>query len=464
MYRDPHERQRPSRAPSADRRPRGDAVTSDSDVAPVLDRLREVIDELTGLSLVERGTDQLCQVARDVTVQVGRLEGVRARAVLAAESTGEIERSGATSGTAWLADVTGGTPAVAARTASLGRALERLPSLAAAVADGTVGTEHAASIARAADRGVLDDDQLGAAVVEATQLPAGAFTRFVRGTEARTDQRQRRRDERRARERRSARWWREDDGSVRGDFHLDAIAGETFVTAIDALAQPDPADTPDGLRRSPTQRRADALTALARLALDRGETPLVRTVRPHVTVTVPVSMLAESDADAEADGALGTLPDGTIVSAETARRLLCDASVRRVVLDPDGQPLDVGRATRNWNAAQRSALNATDGGCRGPACDRPSAWTDIHHITWWRNQGTTAIANGLELCGHCHDLVHHSGWTVVLDPRTRHATWTSPVGAVVTTFPRGPAARRATAEQPTLGDLPGDLPRAVHRR
>lgn len=284
---------------------------------------------------------------------------------------------------------------------------------------------------------MLDDRQLDDLVDEATRTPAGVFARHVRSTETRTDQRQLRRDERLARERRSADWWRTDDGGVEGRFRLDPIAGEKVITVLDALSVPDPAGTPPELVRVARQRRADAVEALADRALARGDVPSAGGVRPHVTVVVPVTMLAADDDAAEDAGATGVLPDGTIVSAEAARRLLCDAAVRRLVLDPEGRPVDVGRATRTWSASQRAAIVAVDGRCRGPACDRPAGWSEIHHLRWWRHGGRTAIDNGLLLCGHCHDLVHHGRWTVHLDPATRVATWTSPTGRMSTTRPLG---------------------------
>ncbi len=44
--------------------------------------------------------------------------------------------------------------------------------------------------------------------------------------------------------------------------------------------------------RTPAQRRADALGEVCRGFLDRGDRPLVAGERPHLTVTVPVEVLA----------------------------------------------------------------------------------------------------------------------------------------------------------------------------
>lgn len=156
------------------------------------------------------------------------------------------------------------------------------------------------------------------------------------------------------------------------------------------------------------------------------------------------------DAEALADehGAGGTTASGTQISTSAVRRVLCDASVTRVVMAGPSQVLDVGRATQSWNPAQRRAVVARDGRCRGPHCNRPAAWCSIHHVLWWvRDEGPTAITNGLLVCDEDHDLVHSRGWTLQFDPDTAIATWTSPTGKVVTTYPHpdrgdGGAGRR----------------------
>ena len=116
------------------------------------------------------------------------------------------------------------------------------------------------------------------------------------------------------------------------------------------------------------------------------------------------------------------------------------------------EPLDVGRTTRIWPTAVRNALAAIDGGCRGPWCDLPFGQCEIHHVVHWADGGETNVDNGLTTCGRAHDLVHVHGWTVEVDPVTRIATWTSPVGLVVVTHPRGPDA-------PLAGVPPGGRPR-----
>jgi hypothetical protein len=198
------------------------------------------------------------------------------------------------------------------------------------------------------------------------------------------------------------------DGMVALDGLLDPEAGETLLAALEPLARPSVAEDD----RSAAQRRADALTELARRQLEGGRLPQTGGVRPQVAVTIELASLLGQPGLPGAEAAwMGPLP------AEAARRLACDAEVTRVLVtrhhpapelddhhpaaepsergDPAAalaarlhtamtllpralggaptQPLEVGRATRVVAPAQRTALTVRDGGCRFPGCDRPVA-------------------------------------------------------------------------------------------
>ncbi len=119
------------------------------------------------------------------------------------------------------------------------------------------------------------------------------------------------------------------------------------------------------------------------------------------------------------------LEDGTRVSAETSRRLSCDASVVRITKAPggevhdgsahggsapDGEVLDIGRKTRTIPPALRRALEARDRGCRFPGCGL--RFTDAHHVRHWADGGETKLENLILLCRFHHRLVHEEGYTV----------------------------------------------------
>jgi hypothetical protein len=237
-------------------------------------------------------------------------------------------------------------------------------------------------------------------------------------------------------------------GMVAIDGLLDPEAGETLQAALEPLARP----TAAADDRTASQRRADALTELARRALAGGRLPQTGGVRPQVTVTVELaSLLGQPASPGASGGVVGPLP------AETARRLACDATLTRVLVtrhphpavegdgdttdhpaqahdrdvDPPGtlttrlqaalallppalggpatQPLEVGRATRVVSPAQRTALVVRDGGCRFPGCDRPPAWCEAHHVRHWLHGGPTDLGNLVLLCCAHHRAVHEGG-------------------------------------------------------
>jgi hypothetical protein len=104
---------------------------------------------------------------------------------------------------------------------------------------------------------------------------------------------------------------------------------------------------------------------------------------------------------------------GEAVTIGTVRREICTGGTVPVVLDDDGQCVNVGREQRLFTARQRTGLGVRDGGCIWPGCDRPPSWTEAHHINQWkRDHGKTDIADGVLLCKHHHLLLHNNGWDI----------------------------------------------------
>ncbi len=101
------------------------------------------------------------------------------------------------------------------------------------------------------------------------------------------------------------------------------------------------------------------------------------------------------------------------VSAETSRRLACDASLVVLAHDEEGRILDVGRRTRAISPALRRALTYRDGGCRFPGCN--SRLCDAHHIEHWAEGGETKLENLVLLCRRHHRAVHEEGYEIEVD-------------------------------------------------
>jgi hypothetical protein len=201
---------------------------------------------------------------------------------------------------------------------------------------------------------------------------------------------------------------RDDGGSdVRG--RLGAELTAELLSQLQPLAGPRPAcdDRPDP--RTVAQRNADALAELLRRAAIAGTTPARHGSRATITVTMALETLQRR---LGAPGA--TLDWSGPISAETARRLACDAQVIPVLLGSCGEPLDVGRASYPVTQAIWRALVARDGGCAFDTCGRPPEWTEAHHRIPWEDGGQTSVANCCLFCDHHHRRIHHDGWDAEL--------------------------------------------------
>lgn len=198
---------------------------------------------------------------------------------------------------------------------------------------------------------------------------------------------------------------------VRGQ--LDPLNGAAFRTAIDHFSAPVPAGTDEtgqvvaGDTRTPSQRRADALGAIAAAAMGSagtrgGEPPRVVV---HTTLDQLRALTSPAARDRGTAGRADCEQTGPITPA-VLERLTCDAVLNRVLTAPNGAVLDLGRAVRLATSAQRRALAARDRGCVVPGCRRPPTWCDAHHVIPWHRGGPTDLGNLVLLCPAHHNAVH----------------------------------------------------------
>jgi hypothetical protein len=176
-------------------------------------------------------------------------------------------------------------------------------------------------------------------------------------------------------------------------------------------------------------RRADALVRMAQ-AYGAGAKSTVHAgdrVLLHVHTDLETLRADGCGAQAELEG------HGAI-SAETTRRLACDAGVVHWQEDQDGTVLDVGRKTRSIPPAIRRALQRRDGGCRFPGCTC-QRFVDAHHIRHWADGGETALPNLVLLCRHHHRLVHEGGFGIRCGTGGE-ITFSNPRGKTIPTAPQ----------------------------
>jgi hypothetical protein len=172
-------------------------------------------------------------------------------------------------------------------------------------------------------------------------------------------------------------------------------AGISSVSSMDEIhSQPEPV----------ALRRADALVRMAQGYSSTESTNSGDRFMVHVHTDLETLK-------AEGTGGEAELEDGGNISAETARRVSCDAGVVHWLDSSDGEPLSIGRKSRSIPPAIRRALQRRDGGCRFPGCTN-SHFVDAHHIQHWSDGGETAMENLLLLCRHHHRLVHEGGFGI----------------------------------------------------
>jgi hypothetical protein len=307
------------------------------------------------------------------------------------------------SAAAWLRSECRLSGSAASDRVEVSRRLASLPDTTKAFAEGEISYQHAALIARTAEKlGDKMEAQAEAILVNAAKELDPATLRFVTshlrhclepdGVLA---------DANEAHDHRFLHLSQTLDGVFQLDGRLDADGGAMLRTALNALSGP---PAPDDMR-TPAQRRADALVELARQQLDRGDLPEVGGQRPHLAVTVEMATLAKQPGSPAAE-----LEWAQPIPAETARRLACDASITPIVRGPESHQVNAGPTTRVVPGALRKALVVRDRGCRFPGCDRPPDWTDAHHLKHWADGGETSAGNLVLLCRRHHRYVHEEGW------------------------------------------------------
>jgi len=182
----------------------------------------------------------------------------------------------------------------------------------------------------------------------------------------------------------------------------DVIAETSVHDAEDVTAE---------TRELISARRADALAEIAEGYMNSEKVPCSTADRHQVVVHVTAETLAATDeCDCHVTAETSYLEDGPGVTAETSRRIACDASLVRLVKDQKGEPLSIGRKSRTIPPPMRRALIARDKGCRFPGCTH-TRFVDGHHIEHWAKGGETSLKNLILLCRHHHRLVHEGGFS-----------------------------------------------------
>jgi len=243
-------------------------------------------------------------------------------------------------------------------TVATARALEDLPAIAAAAADGRLSGAQLTEVVKVAEPA---DDHRWAAEAPAWSPADLAQQARIRRTPTVED----------AEARRAARelrwWWNRRTGMLDGRFSLPDIDGALVETVlVDLVERMRPAKGQPWDSRE--HRGADALVEVCRIARDHDPHAPTTGYRAHFVVHVPP----------EGPALLGgvPLPDAMVA------RLRAEARIEPVTT-ADGAPLAPGRAESALSEKTKRVVRQRDGHCRWPGCDRRTG-LEVHHL-WPRS-------------------------------------------------------------------------------
>jgi Domain of unknown function (DUF222) len=309
-----------------------------------------------------------------VTAELDRREGWRAE--------------GATSLESWIMERCGVSLPTARAYAAVGERLFDLPHLAAALCEGTLSFDKVRAVAESASP--ERDAEWAEAAKAASVCQLVELARSSRGP-----------SEAQAHASHDAR-------SLRFNATLRTISAqlpeESFAAVrarLEAKARAYPSDGETGW----DQRLADAFVEVVS-APDAGKGTRTRSTPYVVVAHTPLENLLDEDSTLCAE-----LERGGLISAETLRRLACDATLVVAVDDDVGHTMYEGRATRDPTETQRRELWRRDRHCRFPGCTN-ATFTNAHHLDRWTPSGRTDLPNLVLLCAHHHHRVHAKEWTV----------------------------------------------------
>ncbi len=356
-----------------------------------------------------------------------------------------------------IADASKKSLGQAAKSTERSITLDSTPRLAGALSDGAITADHVDAVTRASKKldGAKRCELIARADLLAEVAKAGTVDEFSRRLDLEAKRLQQDDGmERLERQRRNARArsWVDTEGMWNLSAKFDPVTGVRVAARIDAMVESLFGESvPSECPTDPVEKqRYLAAQAVARMLLigamsepaavdadsENQPTPSrpARLAKPEYVVVI----------DADAPGHHGPVAEFSIpveIPARVLAALAVDADVNAVVvrngvvLHAPGQ-LDLGRATRLANRAQRRALRALYRGCGIPGCTVAYDRCKLHHIIWWSNGGPTDLDNLLPVCSLHHTKIHNDGWIIELGPN-RELTLRLTDGSVHCTGPPG---------------------------
>ena len=363
-------------------------------VDTVLAELHPLLDELAA---AQPGKEHVTELAR----VRNRVEAITTRCVRRVERFDQLD--GAISTALWVAWKCRIPRGRAKTMVSNGRALEAMDEVAIAFDDGTIAGEHVRVLAEAqrfapkafakAEAELLD---------EAQRLRFDVFDRRVKYFRQLAEPDEVEVEATTVYDDRAVYASRTFQDCVRVDASMEPVGGSAWLGELDRLEriefEADWADarerlgdraTAKDLRRTPAQRRHDALVEMARRSAAMPAD--AKQARYLLTVLVGYETLR---------GRICELADGTVLTPGQVLPLLADADVERAVFGPEGRVIDLGRRARLFTGGTRRAVEVSDLECTHESCDVRYDRCDIDHELPWAAGGPTDRTNGRVRCPH----------------------------------------------------------------
>ena len=301
----------------------------------------------------------------------------------------------------WLSWRTGLDAGAAREKLRVAHALEKLPSISEAMSKGLLSYSKVRAITRVAtpenEKELLELARGGT---------AGQVERIVRAwRKIDLDAEKAHAMEQQARAELSV--YEDGDGMIVVRGKLPPDIGAVFLEALEAGTE---RVYREDSERALEHRQAEALKLISEAALANELDPGKSTDRYQVVIHVDEPVLEDPERTGQS-----TTEGGVGVSAETSRRIACDASFVAMIHDEDGNVLDVGRKTRRITPAIRRALDARDPVCVWPGCN--TRYVQAHHIAFWAEGGATSLDNLCNLCHYHHHFVHDGDYRIEVLPR-----------------------------------------------
>ena len=308
---------------------------------------------------------------------------------------------------AWLSRTSGMSPAAAKAVVGLAKRLRQAPLAREVFESGDIDRDRAVELSRraASHRKVVADafGEAEAGLVEhARTMSFDGLCRVLRYWEAVVDEdgeEAQGEDDYLSRNLHATEILR---GMVRIDGTLDAIGGAIVAGELariekdlfdadwaDAKAVHGDDTRPEHLIRSPAQRRADALTEMARRSASWQPRRISDgSPRPLFSVHIGPDTVTR----------MCELASGTVIAPGLLVPYLGEAAVERIVYGPESRVIDLSKQARFFTGGLRRAMELRDRWCTHPGCTEPAEDCHVDHVTPRCHGGETTQENGRARC------------------------------------------------------------------